>query len=129
MLGQSKRMTASAHPARTSLKLLAAAAMLASAMSAAAADSQTDDVQVWVSRDTGPGEASEKSAGMVLNPDGKTLYVVGDSGGQAIVIAHEAATGARVWAVRVKDRQDLADFSKAVTISPDGTRLFVTGQS
>lgn len=120
-------MRVSDRLAWTSLRLLAAAAIFAPAMTAAAADSGSR--RVWLSRDTGPRDANEYSAGVVLNPDGKTLYVVGDSEGELVIFAHDTATGARLWAVHTKSQLDEADFPKGVAISADGTRLFVTGDA
>lgn len=81
----------------------------------------------WVARDFGP--QFDTSTGMVLSPDGATLYTVGSSRNAFAVVARDAATGLKRWAAGFADPRDLADFPAGIAISPDGTRLFVTGDA
>jgi DNA-binding beta-propeller fold protein YncE len=91
------------------------------------ADDRVGGVQLWVGRDAGPTGAFDRIGGLVVSPDGSTVYVARTSGQVFAVVARDAATGTRTWATRTHGPGGDQIFAEAVAISPDGSRLFVTG--
>src|SRR5262249_20273898 len=91
--------------------------------------------RLWVSL-ANPTPADNGPMGMVVSPDGRSLYVTGhavtavnSNGVKATgfgTIAYDAATGARLWTRSYGPASGGASPS-AIAVSPDGTRIFVSG--
>ena len=107
--------------------------------------------QRWVTTfdSQGVNGAFDFARGVSVSPDGRTLYVVGESSEQPgpglpstdfVTIAYVARDedepdreGTQLWLARYNGRGDRGDLSKdngsLVGISPDGERLYIGGQS
>lgn len=76
---------------------------------------------------------------MVMAPDGRTVFITGQSehagSSQLFVpreyatVAYDTATGGQRWVARYRGGEDGVTTPKGVAIDPEGTRVFVTGQS
>lgn len=91
--------------------------------------------KAWVSRYNGPGNGIDYGVDVLVSPDGKTVYVSGDTyGGKELgreisTIAYNAATGSQLW-VSSYDNQDLRNpDATRMAVDPDGSTVFVTGQT
>jgi WD40 repeat protein len=92
--------------------------------------------QLWVARDSGPGNRSGSATSVAVSPDGATVFVTGysdrlqgDRADDYATIAYQAATGARLWVKRYNGPGNLDDGAFSVAVSPGGGRVFVTGSS
>ena len=86
--------------------------------------------EIWTRHYNGPGDSTDYGGGVVLSPDGATVFVTGTSDGSSsdyATIAYDASTGTRRWVARY-DGGD-TDSLRAQEVSPDGNLVFVTGQS
>jgi len=81
----------------------------------------------WVSRYAGTG-GSAKPAGMVISPDGSTVFVTGTASPGYGTVAYAAATGAQLWASTYVGPGSI-DEATGLAVSSDGSALFVTGTS
>ena len=91
--------------------------------------------QQWVKRYNGPGHNTDDPHSVAVSPDGKTVYVTGQSwGGQApawdyATVAYNAATGVQQWAKRYNGPGNAYDLASSVAVSPNSATVYVTGQS
>jgi len=91
--------------------------------------------QQWVKRYNGPGHNTDDPHSVAVSPDGKTVYVTGQSwGGQApawdyATVAYSAATGAQQWVKRYNGPGNAYDLASSVAVSPNSGTVYVTGQS
>ena len=91
--------------------------------------------QLWVRRYTFPGGNTDDAHSVAVSPDGKTVYVTGQSwGGQATAwdyatVAYNAATGAQQWVKRYNGPGNAYDLASSVAVSPNSGTVYVTGQS
>ena len=86
--------------------------------------------QLWVARYNGPANDRDLAYGLVVSPDGSSVFVTGESAGNGAdyaTICYDALTGAQRWLARYDNGSD--DLPLDVAISPDGTRIAVTGFS
>jgi WD40 repeat protein len=89
--------------------------------------------QRWIARYDGPGEGDDEPAAITLSPDGRTVYVTGESVGSApgvhdwATIAYDSTTGARLWVQRLSSPVSGDNVATALGVSPDGSRVYVTG--
>jgi WD40 repeat protein len=89
--------------------------------------------QLWVSRYNGPGGADDSAAAVAVGPDGKTVYVTGNSTSangmtnDYATVAYQAGTGARLWGRRYNSPGNGYNLAAAMAVSPGGGRVFVTG--
>jgi DNA-binding beta-propeller fold protein YncE len=84
-------------------------------------------VQRWVRRYNGPGNDIDISSSVAVSPDGRTVYVTGQSADAGNIysfatIAYNAATGTVLWLRRH------AGLGESLAVSPDGSTVDVTGQ-
>ncbi|HEV8177219.1 MAG TPA: PQQ-binding-like beta-propeller repeat protein, partial [Gemmatimonadales bacterium] len=63
----------------------------------------------------------------MVSPDGRFVYMTGESGISFLTVAVDAATGQSVWSALYNTSG--SDFSYRLALTPDGARLVVTGQS
>lgn len=96
-------------------------------------DSKTGAV-VWTSRYAGPTDAYAEPLDAHVSPDGRTLYVSGetngtDTGTDAVTVAYDTATGARKWDARYTGPGALTASAWANVVSPDGRRVYMTGMT
>jgi outer membrane protein assembly factor BamB len=90
--------------------------------------------QVWAARYDGPAHLSDFTRAVVPNPNGRVVYVTGQSTGartgrDLLTIAYRAADSGRRWVARFDGRANLGDESDSIAISPSGTDVFVSGPS
>jgi DNA-binding beta-propeller fold protein YncE len=90
----------------------------------------------WTKRYAGVpgGYDSDDPAGVVISPDGGTVYVTGTSETETTevdfaTVAYSAATGAQEWVSRYDDPQHGFDGASALALSPSGNALYVAGYS
>jgi DNA-binding beta-propeller fold protein YncE len=89
---------------------------------------------LWTRRYNGPGNGFDRAFALAVSPDGRTVYVTGNSAGKGTgrdvtTIAYRAATGARLWLKRYAGPGRGFDGARSVAVSPGGGRVFVTGTS
>ena len=88
--------------------------------------------RLWVRRYHGPGNWYASASAVAVSPDGRRVFVTGNSeigasSGYATV-AYSADTGRQLWVRRHGPRSGY-DYATAVAVSPDGRRVFVTGDA
>jgi hypothetical protein len=86
----------------------------------------------WVRRYNGPAGLNDAATSLAVAPGGSTVFVTGQSDGQATgidfaTIAYDADTGARRWLGRYNGSLNGSDFGKSIAVSPGGKKVFVTG--
>jgi hypothetical protein len=89
---------------------------------------------LWTRRYSGPGNGFDRAFAVAVSPDGRTVYVTGNSAGKGTgrdfaTVAYRAATGARLWLKRYGGPGRGFDGARSVAVSPGGRRVFVTGAS
>jgi hypothetical protein len=87
--------------------------------------------QLWARSYSGPGKLYDEPSAIAVSPDGRAVFVTGDSGralgdGYATV-AYDAATGRQLWASRYHGPVPGLDRAASVAISPGGREVLVTG--
>jgi PQQ-like domain len=92
--------------------------------------------QLWIKSYNGLGNNSDVAKAVAVSPDGKTVYVTGQSLGTSVgvyayaTVAYDAATGTRKWVARYNGPAgSLSSVPSAVAVSPDGKSVYVTGYS
>jgi len=91
--------------------------------------------QLWAKVYAGPGMGN-RAASVTVSPNGKTVFVTGQSGSASYgygasyaTIAYNAATGAQLWARRYGTPADGDSVAVQIAVSPNGKAVFVTGNS
>lgn len=94
---------------------------------------------LWSKAYTGPGAIDgipNRAVSVAVSPNGKTVYVTGESGSATYgdftsyaTVAYSAATGAQLWAKRYGVPGDYASAPVTMAVSPDGRMVYVTGDS
>ena len=100
--------------------------------------------QRWASRYDGPVDGTDGPAAVAVSPDGRTVFVTGESVGvlasatsgdryDYATVAYNAATGAQLWVARYAGHDNgvngYGSRAAALAVSPDGSTLYVTGSS
>lgn len=90
--------------------------------------------QRWLRRYNGPGNGIDIPRSVAVSPDGKAVYVTGESQGSGTgydyaTIAYNAATGTQLWLRRYNSQGNSDDLGESLAVSPDGSALYVTGWS
>ncbi|SNT49158.1 PQQ-like domain-containing protein [Asanoa hainanensis] len=91
--------------------------------------------QAWVSRYDGPGKATDDARMIALAPDGRTVFVGGQSPGTEATgydwgtVAYDTATGKQKWVARYDGATHGYDMPSAMAVTADGRSLVVTGAS
>ncbi|MGH2710297.1 MAG: PQQ-binding-like beta-propeller repeat protein [Actinomycetota bacterium] len=99
-----------------------------------AIDPESGDV-LWKAMYDGPGAAWEVPRGFGVSPDGRRVFITGESAGVGTwhdyaTVAYDAATGEELWVSRYEGLGgNLADEPNALAVSPDGDAVVVTGGS
>jgi hypothetical protein len=97
----------------------------------------TTGAQLWLASYTDPYNLNDSANSLAVSPDGGTVYVTGESGGESggvsssdyATIAYNATTGAQLWIARYNGPGNGFDDAYSVVVSPDGGTVFVTGES
>lgn len=84
---------------------------------------------IWENQWDGSNGGSDEPGGFAMSPDGETVYVGGDSGGDAVVLAYDGASGTELWQTRRDGPANDSDVIQDLALSPDGSMIFVTGYS
>jgi DNA-binding beta-propeller fold protein YncE len=118
---------------RQAVRVPAAGRPLAAGGALAAA---SPGAQLWIRSYNGLGNNSDVAKAVAVSPDGKTVYVTGQSVGTSggvydyATVAYAAATGTRKWVARYNGPAgSLSNVPSAVAVSPDGKTVYVTGGS
>ena len=90
--------------------------------------------QRWLRRYNGPGHGTDRARSLAVSPDGRTVYVTGESVGSGTgfdyaTIAYNTANGAQRWLRRYNGPVGGDDLGESVAVSPDGGKVYVTGWS
>jgi DNA-binding beta-propeller fold protein YncE len=95
--------------------------------------------RLWSKAYTGPGALDgipNRAVSVAVSPNGKTVYVTGESGSATYgdftsyaTVAYSAATGAQLWAKRYGVPGDYASAPVTMAVSPNGKMVYVTGDS
>ena len=93
--------------------------------------------KVWASRYTSPGNHTDFARAVAVSPDGRTVFVTGDSHGRSrsrsswdyATVAYRAATGTQLWVRRYNGPGNSTDDARSVTAGPGGQTVYVTGRS
>ena len=90
--------------------------------------------QLWLKRYNGPGHGVDQARSVAVSPNGKTVYVTGNSYGSTATgigdyatIAYNAATGARLWLKRYNGPGSQGGDAESVAVGPAGKTVYVTG--
>ena len=88
--------------------------------------------QLWAAHYNDPGHTTDQAYSVATSPDGKAVFVTGESlratGKDYATVAYSAATGAQLWAARY-DGPSNNGAATEVRVSPDSKAVFVTGTS
>jgi outer membrane protein assembly factor BamB len=63
----------------------------------------TTGAVLWARRYKGPADQDDNATGVGVSPDGRTVFVIGDSWGtypDYATVAYDASTGAALWVSR-----------------------------
>ncbi|MFC4588716.1 S8 family serine peptidase [Sphaerisporangium corydalis] len=90
--------------------------------------------ELWTDTYDGPAHDSDNPHDIVLAPDGRTVYVTGNTTGEGTksdytTIAYDTATGHRSWVQRYNGQAGTDDLAWDVAVTPDGSKVVVTGES
>ncbi|MFG3533202.1 S8 family serine peptidase [Streptomyces sp. NPDC047917] len=90
--------------------------------------------ELWTSRYAGPTDNYAEPLDTNISPDGRTLYVTGetagvDTGTDAVTIAYDTATGAQKWDARYTGPGKLTASAWENVVSPDGKHVYMTGMT
>ena len=90
--------------------------------------------RLWVKRYDGPGNDLDGANSVAVSPDGRRVFVTGDSIGSGssfdyATIAYWARSGDPLWVKRYNGPGNGIDAARSVLISPDGRIAFITGGS
>jgi outer membrane protein assembly factor BamB len=90
--------------------------------------------QLWVKRYLpANNNISTTARSVAVSPDGKTVFVTGQSGGTdfkvAATVAYNAATGAQLWVKRYNSGPGGVTGASSLAVSPTGAMVYVTGTS
>lgn len=90
----------------------------------------------WVARYDGPAKGYEWSHSLALSPDGKRVFVNGESESRQrgytqdyATVAYDAESGKELWVRRYDGPARDNDWGGSLGVNPDGTRVYVTGYS
>jgi WD40 repeat protein len=88
--------------------------------------------QQWVSRYTGPNQATDRAKSIAISGDSSTVFVAGEKAGGAAhlnygTVAYDAAAGTKLWAKKYNGTGDYVD--GAIGVVAAGSLAVVTGYS
>lgn len=95
----------------------------------------SDGARLWGSRFDGPGTGGDFARRIIASPDGKRVYVTGQSWGGSkekgdyMTISYGVTNGGLRWRARYRGPGDGTDAATDIAQTPDGSGLFVTGET
>jgi DNA-binding beta-propeller fold protein YncE len=93
----------------------------------------TTGARLWVARYNGGGYGDNYARSVAVSPDGKTVYVTGQSQGATSVdygtVAYNATTGAQLWIERYSGVGNSSNDARALAVNPTTGTVYVTGGS
>ena len=94
-----------------------------------------DGERFWAKRYDGPAHAGDFARAIAVSPDGRAVFVTGQSfGGSATrndyaTIAYGVKNGVVLWLSRYQGPGASDDYATAVAVAPSGLRVYVTGET
>jgi hypothetical protein len=89
--------------------------------------------KLWAARFDGGAHLDDQAEGIVVDPDGSTVFVTGRSQGGVdyayATVAYDATSGAVMWSKRYDGPDDSGSEARSIGVSPDGSMVFVSGAS
>ena len=103
---------------------------------ATVAYSAATGAQLWAMRYGVPGDYASAPVTVAVSPNGKMVYVTGDSdnsstaggGADYATVAYNAATGAQVWVQRFNGELTYGG-AASMAVNPNGSTVYVTGNT
>ena len=94
-----------------------------------------DGHRLWLSRYDGPAHSTDQASSVAVSPDGKTVFVTGESdtvlSGSAFdyaTVAYDAASGHQLWATPYAG-PGTNNVATSLTVNPANRTVYVTGYS
>jgi outer membrane protein assembly factor BamB len=90
--------------------------------------------QQWTKQYDAPAHGDDVPHGVVVSPDGLTVFVTGSSQGAGgtsdiFTIAYRASSGVTLWQVRSHSPAGVSAVGDAIAVTPDGAEVVVSGNS
>jgi WD40 repeat protein len=90
--------------------------------------------QRWLQSYDGPGYGGDDVWDIDVSPDGRLVFVAGESTGDGTsddftTLAYATTDGTLAWVARYNGPNNYRDVATSIEVSPDGSRVFVAGSS
>ncbi len=92
-----------------------------------------DGTQRWVQRFDGPDSDYDSARGVMVSPNGRSVFVAGECWGERAAdwtaVGYNALTGEQRWVACYDGPLSHTDFCRAMAVSPDNGHFYVGGHS